>query len=62
MHRRGLLRIRRDESLRYRILNISFNERIQICRQNVGKMVGDIRSKKQLLDLAWKALEMTLVS
>src|SRR6267154_3835 len=56
VHSRSLLRVRRDDVLRNRVLDVTLDERVQIRRQNARKVIRYIRAKKELLDLAWKAL------
>jgi hypothetical protein len=56
VHSRSLLRVRGDNVLCDRVLDVPLDERVQIRREDTSKMVRDIRAQKQLLDLVWKAL------
>lgn len=56
MHVARLLLIYRHECLGDGVLDMSLHQRRQIGRQHMCKVVGDIRSKNELLDLDRKIL------
>lgn len=57
MHSRSLLRVCRDDILRNRVLDVALDKRVQIRREDAGKVVRYIRAKKELLNLIRETLD-----